>query len=592
MAILQSKDTKMSGHNVIDISVPQQLKQLEKDLDEAVKTEELLRVKERQERDIETELHFLWTQAPRGEKTQRKKELDAAKIRADLTLGDLKIQQTRCEQMRKDIIAFKVGLTDEYKAESTVKNVVTALENLNANYVASDSKWYCIYTNDCRYQPQVRIISNDTMKDLILRETGWVETQDITIKKIAREHGRMYRDVERTFRPAKEGVLNQMDELRKFWLKPVFGQPHHIAFDILISNLVDGDEAYKAQIEKYIAYRYVKPHDIYAPSIDSSAKGGAGRDTIFRLLEIIFTEECCGEANGETFNGTHNGELWGKVWIKISERNARTIDYNEFKNLTGGNNFRLRRMGENAIQSPRTFIFFIMNNGYNGTITLAGTGKGAEDRRVEPVISNTSLRTRIAEYLGVDENSEIVGDTIQDWQDNIWQNETEIARWLGNIIDQHKPDSITKITPLHAQYYAEMFSRQKNAFNTFMENIVALANETNCFVVDDMYKIYKIATLQSIDKNSFAKRMAAWLTQQSGQNWQVKVRDIYYDVDDGPEDRHRKSVVYVPEQVTPGSHESKQVFNIFEFIDEDKRDDKGNDLGRRPHTNNIKGELL
>lgn len=582
----------MSKHNVIDIALPQQLRELEKTLDEEEKALELLRIKEREAKATAHQAHLIWTQANRGDKAQRKKESDAAKSRLDLITNDVKNQQAKCDMLIKDIEAFKTGITDEYKQEHTVKNVVKALENLNANYVASDSRWYCIYSNGCRFQPQVRIISNETMKDLILRETGWVETSDLTIKKIARENGRMYRDVERTFNAARDGVLNQMEELRKFWLKPIFGEQPHPAFDILFSNLVDGDEAYKDQIEKYVAYRYTKPQDIYAPSIDSSAKGGAGRDTVFRILEIIFTEECCGEANGETFSGTHNGELWGKVWIKISERNARSIDYNEFKNLTGGNNFRLRRMGENAIQSPRTFIFFVMNNGYNGTIILKGTGKGAEDRRVEPIISNTSLRTRIADFFGLDETSEELGDIIQDWQDNVWQNETEIARWLGHIIEKHQPQNIIKITPLHAQYYTEMFNRQKNAFNTFMETIIGLAQESNCFVVDDMYKIYKIATLQSIDKWTFAKKMAEYLTRQSGLNWQVKVRDIYYDVDDGPDDRHRKSVVYVPEQVQPGSHESKQVFNIFEFINEDCRDDKGNDLGRRPHVNNVKGELL
>jgi phage/plasmid-associated DNA primase len=290
--------------------------------------------------------------------------------------------------------------------------------------------------------------------------------------------------------------------------------------------------------------------------------------------------------------GTHNGELWGKVWIKISERNARTIDYNEFKNLTGGGNFRLRRMGENATQSPRTFIFFIMNNGYNGTIQLQGTGKGSEDRRVEPIISNTSLRTRIADHFNLDVDSEEVAELIQDWQQNVWQNETEIAKWLGYIIQKYNPASIAKITPLHAQYYQEMHSRQKNAFNTFMDTIMQLTHESNCFAVDDMHKIYRIATNQPIDKTAFAKRMAAWLTTQSGQNWQVKVRDIYYDTDESAGERHRRNVVYMPNKVTPHIHENKQIFNIFEYIDEDKYDDKGCNLGRKPHVNNIKGDLL
>lgn len=578
--------------NIIELKADTTLQELKNRYDrECEEINVLTKTKEKLKLELWDKEAFAKT-CSKSERTAANAEVTGVKTQLKRLEQQIALKQQEADDIQKGIVELGSQSQSAQRSKQSEQNVITALQQLNANYVASDSRWYCIYDNGCRYQPQVRIISNETMKDLILRETGWVENNETTIKQLARSAGRMYRDVERSFNVKRDGVLNQMEELRKFWMQPIYDHKPHIAFDILFSNLVDGDEAYKNQIEKYVAYRYVKPEDIYAPSIDSSAKGGAGRDTVFRILEMIFTEECCGEANGETFMGTHNGELWGKVWIKISERNARSIDYNEFKNLTGGSNFRLRRMGENAVQSPRTFIFFIMNNGYNGTIQLAGTGKGSEDRRVEPIISNTSLRTRIAEHFDLDENAEEVADIIQEWQQNVWQNETEIARWLGYIIQKHNPASISKITPLHAQYYNEMHSRQQNAFNTFMNSIMGMTNESNCFVVDDMHKIYKIATNQTIDKNAFAKRMAAWLTTQSGQNWQVKVRDIYYDADDDPTDRHRKSVVYMPANVQSGSHESKQVFNIFEYIDDEKFNDKGETLGRKPHVNNIKEELL
>lgn len=578
--------------NVIEMKVDNTLNDLRRKYDDEC---EQVNILTRAKEDLKLELwdkEALVKTSPRSEKNRLNAEVATLKNQLKRLEQQIVLKQQEADEIQRGIVDLSTQNKSAQRSQQSEANVIAALEKLNANYVASDSRWYCVYDNGCRYQPQVRIISNETMKDLILGETGWVETSEITIKQLARSAGRMYRDVERTFNSSRSGVLNQMNELRKFWLQPIYDQKPHIAFDVLFSNLVDGDEAYKNQIEKYIAYRYIKPEDIYAPSIDSSAKGGAGRDTVFRILEIIFTEECCGEANGETFMGTHNGELWGKVWIKISERNARSIDYNEFKNLTGGGNFRLRRMGENAIQAPRTFLFFIMNNGYNGTIILQGTGKGSEDRRVEPIISNTSLRTRIADYFKLDENSEEVAEIIQDWQQNVWQNEEEIAKWLGFIIQKHNPANIIKFVPLHAQYYTEMYDRQKNAFNTFMDAIMGLTQENNCFVVDDMYKLYRIATNQTIDKTSFAKRMAGWLTNQSGQNWQVKVRDIYYNFDDGVDERHRRSVVYMPSSIVPGSHDSKQIFNIFEYIDDDKYDDKGRTLGRTPHVNNIKGDLL
>jgi hypothetical protein len=36
----------------------------------------------------------------------------------------------------------------------------------------------------------------------------------------------------------------------------------------------------------------------------------------------------------------------------------------------------------------------------------------------------------------------------------------------------------------------------------------------------------------------------------------------------------------------------KMIFNIYDFIEEEAFDDKGNTLGRKPHVNNIKGDLL
>lgn len=560
------------------------------------KYQEYCKIIEEKKHDLGLIKQDLWTKEARLKSIskQEKKELveEIAEIKKNIKLlaAEIDTNEEQADQLKRDVIGLSSKNQIAEKQEQSESNVIDALAKLNANYVASDSKWYCIYTNGIREQPQVRVLTNETMKDMILRETGWVENSETTIKKIARDAGRMYRDVERTFLPERDGVLNQLNELRKFWLKPIHGVEPHPAFDILFNNLVGHDEEYRNQIEKYIAYRYIKPEDIFAPNIDSSAKGGAGRDTVFRILEIIFTEECCGEANGETFTGTHNGELWGKVWVKISERNAKSIDYNEFKNLTGGHNFRLRRMGENAIQSPRTFLFFIMNNGHQGTIQLAGTGSSAEDRRVEPIISKTTLKSAVAKYAGIAEDDQHLGDVIQSLQTEVWQNETRIAEWLGYIIDRHQPETISKILPLHKGYYDTMLDRQKNAFNTFMGTIFDLSGDTNCYALDELHKLYGMSTNQKGDKTVFGKRVCEWLTNKTGNDWEVKVRDIYYGAFDLT--RHRRTVVYIPDQVQAGSHESKQIFDIYDFIEPDGLDDKGKELGRKAHINNIKGDLL
>ena len=368
----------------------------------------------------------------------------------------------------------------------------------------------------------------------------------------------------------------------------------------LVENLADGDQDYIEFLERYVAYTYIKPHDIFAPNIDSSAKGGSGRDTFFRMLEIIFTEECCGEANKETFGGTHNGELWGKVLVKISEQNSTKIDFDQFKNLTGGHNFRLRRMQTDAVQTPRTFRFVIMSNRYSGTIPLTGKGRGSEDRRVEPIISLTSLTTRIAQKFNLDENDETdsvkIYDILQDWQDNVYQNPEEIARWLGYIIQKHKPETIKKLRPLHGRYYEQMRDRQKNAFNRFMDIISDLSQATNCYDIGQLHKIYEISTCQKIDKTAFGKRVCQWKIDTTGTEWEVRLKDIYVNGDTTK--RSKRTVAYNKKQVKIGNPHHNDagydplMFDIWDFIESGCVDDKGKDLDERPHPNNVKGELL
>jgi len=491
-------------------------------------------------------------------------------------------------------------LTSKIKSQ---QNVSQALNEFNAYFISSESQWYCIYSEqERRHQPKVNIVSTSTMKDMVFGATNWFADTDRDLKQIALDNNRYFRDVERSFLPQSKNTLNQMNELRKYWLKPIECESYHEAFDMLFSNLVGHDQTYKEQIERYIAYSYVKPYDIFAPNIDSSAKGGAGRDTVFRILEIIFTEECCGEAKKETVQGTHNGELWGKVWVKISESNNRAMDINELKNLTGGHNFRLRRMGENAVQAPRTFRFFMMSNNYEGTARLTGGGSTAEDRRWEPVFSTTSLLDTIAVVKGYDLSSREASELLNDWQNNVYQNETEIAKWLYCIIKKYDPENIQKLRPVHGQYYEQMVERQKNSFSVFMEKIIELSKVSNCYDIDKIYKIFKIVSNTPLSKNTFAKKMCEWLLQTQSTEYEIKVKNIYTDEIDRLK-RQKRQVVCIKDFVQIGrpydeENDNKLVFYIFDFIEESDEqgnllcDDKGKELNDKPHVNNIKQELF
>jgi len=464
-------------------------------------------------------------------------------------------------------------------AQQTEDNVVIALGNLNGNFVASEGKWHGVYSNGVRWQPVVQVMDDQRMRDMILNETGWKQTPEMVAKEIARNAGRMYRNVERSFNPPNKHTLNQMDELRQFWLSPVYGQGCHTAFDLLINTIVDNDPEYKAQLEKIIAYRYLFPEDIYCPNPDSSAKGGAGRDTLFNILKIIFTEECVGEASTETFQGTHNGELWGKIWVIISDRNAKAVDYDVFKNLTGSSQFRLRRMGIDATMAPRTFTFFAAGNGLTGAFPIAGTGKGGEDRRVEPIISNANIDDQLIKHYGATKDT--VGEIVIELQKTVWQNEEEIAKWLGHIINKHDVKNIKKLLPLHGKHYKTMSSRQKDGFKTFMENITRKELSTNTYPVAHIYDLYKYTTTSKLGKDKFIKKMCEYMTRKTQNEWGVGVKRYYDGADVSTE--HRKQVIYdVAIDGVTNQHEEgyvKKVFDFEDFIDTTKDQNKfGDDI--------------
>lgn len=276
------------------------------------------------------------------------------------------------------------------------------------------------------------------------------------------------------------------------------------------------------------------------------------------------------------------------------------MDINELKNLTGGHNFRLRRMGENATQAPRTFRFFMMSNNYEGTARLTGGGSTAEDRRWEPIFSTTSLLDSISVLKGYDLGSREASELLNDWQINVYQNETEIAKWLYCIIEKYKPSEIQKLRPLHAQYYEQMVERQKNSFSMFMEKILELSEVSNCYDIDKMYKIFKIVSNTQLSKNSFAKKMCEWLLQNQNTEYEIKVKNIYTD-DLDKNKRQKRQVVCPKDFVKMGGiadDDHKLIFDIFEFIEQSDEkgnllcDEKGKELNEKPHVNNIKQELF
>ena len=117
-----------------------------------------------------------------------------------------------------------------------------------------------------------------------------------------------------------------------------------------------------------------------------------------------------------------------------------------------------------------------------------------------------------------------------------------------------------------------------------------------------MYKIFKIVSNTPLSKNTFAKKMCEWLLQSQSTEYEIRLKNIYTDDLDKTK-RQKRQVVCIKDFVQIGrpvddENDTKLIFDIFDFIEEsdDKgesiTDEKGKELGEKPHVNNIKQELF
>lgn len=489
------------------------------------------------------------------------------------------------------------------KTEQREKNSVSSIEKTfninNIHYVVNGQKWWMVDPDGDRRSPKVISLTGSEMRDILYLDADWEVNNEQEIKRVAKETGRMFKHVVRDFNTAtRPNTYNQMADIQKYWLKPVFDATPHVAFRLLCLSIAGGDEDYADQLERLVAYRYVHPEDVMIPNIDSCATGGTGRDTFFGIVRSIFTDECCATINEETISGTHNADLFGKMWVKVSEKDSRSIPIDKIKDLTGDKKYRHRAMGENAIDAVRLFCFMFFRNGYTTTAKLAGTGPSGEDRRFEPVIARYNLARHIALYTEQisDFNEEFSTEKetaatyiIKQWQQEVYQNDEEIARWLGYIINKHDVANMRELLPLHGKYYKEMIVRQQKGIEVFMPKLTGLMDGSNVINIKTAHKLYEISENAKVTKDWFKNAAVHWLNTKANWDCVVETTSVYPFQGAGSDSRRRFAIIRDRNTV---KDDVNFCFDVTDFIDVDIEIDGKTNTDQKITVETIRTDLL
>jgi len=516
-------------------------------------------------------------------------KIEQLKDAVDNSADRLETSQLELAELRKQKSIAVVQQT----SASTAKKV---FDDHNIHYVIFDQQWWSVDPAGDRMSVKINNSDSSVIKDLIFYDNNWEIKDEQELKRLAKSMGRMYKHIVRDFNPKpRPSIYNQMDDIRKQWLKPIRGVVPHEAFRILTLSIAGGNEEYADQLERFVAYRYCHPEDVIIPNIDSCAIGGTGRDTYFNLIRTIFTNECCGSAGEETFKGTHNGDLFGKMFVIVDEKNSNVVPIDKIKELTGKTTYRDRRMNQDGKEAVRLFNFIFFRNGYTTTARLSGTGSLGEDRRWEPIIARVNLPRHIARHFGLitdlntalsEEQTRAMGVIIKDWQRDYYKNEERISEWLGHIISKHNAETMTEFLPIHGEYYQEMLLRQRKGIDGFMPKILDLAQDTNVFKLKDLWKLYESAESTKISKDGFKNQVLYWLNSKAGWDAELLTGQVYSHKDAGANERSLGAYIHNKLNVP-----QKLVFDLEEFIDKDALDDKGTTVGLKISPFSIREEL-
>jgi hypothetical protein len=526
-----------------------------------------------------------------------KSDIDKIKASIKLKTQELELIKARRIEAERDLAKLTAQENKVYVVQNTNESVLKTFQDNNIHYVINGRKWWRV-EQDITGNIHIKDHDFQELKDLVFYSTDWEIKDEMEVKRFAKDNKRFFKDIVRDFTTKNvAGIYNQMDDIRRYWLDPIYDHEPHPAFLLLTLSIAGGSEEYSDQLERLIAYRYCHPEDVMVPNIDSCATGGTGRDTLFNIIRTIFTDECCGEVSEETFNGTHNGDLFGKMWIKVNEQSSRSVPIDKVKSLTGDRKYRDRQMGRDARDAVRLFNFLFFRNGYTTTAKLSGTGSSGEDRRFEPIIARVNLARYVAWHdnkipnldtmLTQDQEQAAIA-IIKQWQRDVYSNRQEIARWLGYIIQKHNAQNMRELVPLHSTYYKEMLQRQRKGIDVFMPKFMDLfqKGESTVISVKDAHKLYEVAENAKVTKDWFKNQLMYWLNSKMG--WDsVEEQEEIYPYPHASTGARRRYFVVFDRLAEP----DKKIFNLDDFIDPDALDDKGNTVGEKINQYSIKDDL-
>jgi len=582
--------------NIIKLIDNKPLLELEAKLkDEELKQDEFFVKDKNAKREI-IEATVEHSSADKSKKAELADNLKKVKANAKLIENQYRSQQDIVEQMRLDVAKLKSALNKEFVGKSNSTNSQKVFSDLNVHYVIMEQQWYSLDVAGDRTDMKINQSDSQVIRDLIFNDSGWEITQEQELKRLAKDMGRIYKHVVRDFSTAKrDGVYNQMNDIRKNWIKPIPDKTPHEAFRLLCLSVAGGSEEYADQLERYIAYRYCHPDDVMIPNLDSCAVGGTGRETYYNLFKMIFTDICCTSAAKETFCGTHNGELFGKMVIKVDEKNSSSVPIDVVKEITGGLKYRHRPMNKDARDVIRLFTFIFFRNGYTTTVKLAGSGSSGEDRRWEPIIARLNLSRHVAKYYGIIDDINTIPDKeeekaammlIKDWQKDFYKNDERVAEWLGYIIKKYDAENMKELMPIHGIYYEEMVMRQQKGMDGFMPKFMNCMKDSNVISIKDAHKLFEVAENRKCTKEWFKNELMYWLNTKLGWDAEEATVDIYTWSGCVVTERRRKLIVQ-----DKLNRPAKLLFDLNEFIDTEALNDKGSTVGEKINEFSIREEL-